>query len=350
MFPFLWKITDWAYDLDDLTTPDPLDVDPIDNPFDQRCKYCDENRGVICDPQLPYQMTQLSLTFDPTTLWIYPTYCVDTYIDNVSLIPTGYLEFPPGTCVDTDVYGGGAFWKRGADRFCSEGDIGGDAAWPYESQCSKYIDGNCFLDPNLNGVADCPDECDSSGNPIPALCDCGDASAANPLDVRGELFPEDVIDELIYGITSFFDDANIFLARGRANIAIDFTNWFNDWQAWIDPGPWALRGDLPSGPAFPLAFGDCYPWDHDYDPATPDQCQTEPGQLYVWLQNINAIHDELNEIKEASFEGIDCSHDPWCVPIAGCADVSAYEEVTFDVNGNGINGDLEDIIACLTFN
>lgn len=349
VFPFLWKITDWGYDLDDLTTPDPLDIDPIDDPYDQRCKWCSDLRGVVCDANLPYQMTQLVLPADPATLTIFPTYCVDSYIDNVSLAPTGYLEFPPGTCVDPDTFTGDAFWKRGADRFCSEGDIGGDAAWPYESQCPKYIDGNCFLDINRNGVADCPAECDSNGNPIPALCDCGDPSADDPLDVRGDLFPEDVLDEIIYGLTAFFDDANLLLNRSRSNLAIDFSTWFNDWQAWIDPGPWA-GASIPGGAGFPNPLPPCYPWDEDYDPSTPDQCQTEPGQLVYWLRNINAIHDELIEIKEQSFEGGDCSRDPWCVPIPGCADVSAYEELTFDINANGINGDLEDIIACLTFN
>ena len=351
VFPFLWKITTWGYDLDDLTTPDPTDVDPIDDPFDQRCKWCDENRGVVCDPRLPYQMVQLNLPFDPTTLTIYPTYCVDTYIDNVSLIPSGgSLEYPAATCVDPDTYAGNAFWKRGADRFCSEGDIGGDSAWPYESQCPKYTDGGCFLDPNGNGVADCPAECDTNGNAIPALCQCGDPSATDPLLVRGDLFPEDVLDELIYGLTAFFDDANAFLARGRANIAIDFENWFNDWQAWIDPGPWANQADVLGDPAYPNPYPDCYPWDTDYDPSTPDVCQSEPGQLYYWLRNINLIHDELIEIKETSHAGVNCNRDPWCVPIAGCADVSAFEEVTFDYNANGINGDVEDIIACLTFN
>lgn len=352
VFPFLWKITDWGYDIDDLTTADPLDVDPIDNPFDQRCKYCDDGRGVVCDPQLPYswQMVQISLPRDPLSLFIYPTYCVDTYIDNVSLNPTGALEFPPGTCVDPDTFTGNAFWKRGADRFCSEGDIGGDAAWPYESQCPKYTDGGCFLDPNRNGVADCPAECDDSGNAIPALCECGDQSAANPLDVAGELFPEDVLDDLIYAMTEFVDEANVLLARSRSNIAIDFENWFNDWQYWIDPGPWAGQADVLGDPAYPNPYPQCYPWDSDYDPTTADACQSRPGQLYIWLRNINAIHDELIQIKEQSHAGTTCAKDPWCVPTAGCGDVTAYEEVTFNANGDAIYGDLEDIIACLTFN
>ncbi|MGE0267839.1 MAG: hypothetical protein AB7S78_05235 [Candidatus Omnitrophota bacterium] len=344
IFPFLYMVSDWGFDLDDVITGG--SPEPVDNPNDQRCKWCDANRGVVCNPNLPYLMTQLDLVQNPLALTYQTSYCVDTDIDDVTLALTGSFEMSQDICADPYSYGGGPFWKRGADRFCSEGDIGGDTAWPYEGQCRKYYDGNCFLDPNRNGVADCPAECDSSNNPIPALCECGDPSAANPLDVAPALFPEDLLDDMVYDLTVFIAEANKLLGTSRAQLSQKFTEWFNDWQAWIDPGPLA-------GVTFPASapnpYGQCYPWDSDYDPVTANACQTQPGKLYIWHNNIELIKDELVNLRDQSFQGAACG-SPWCIPPRGCPGVSPYEEVTFDANGNGIDGDLEDIVACMNFN
>jgi len=343
VFPFLWKVSTWGFDLDDVITGSL--PEPVDDPNDQRCKWCDQGRGVVCNSNLPYEMVQLNLTQNPTTLNYQTSYCVDTDIDDVTLDLTGSFELDQDICADPTGYGGGPFWKRGSDRFCSEGDAGGDVAWPYEGQCNKYYDGNCFFDPNRNGVADCPAECDAANNPIPALCECGDPSAANPLDVVASLFPEDILDDLIYEMTTFIEETNSLLRTSRAQISSTFPTWFNDWQAWIDPGP--LAG-TPS-PTTGIVFGPCFPWDSDYDPLTPPVCQSTPGRIFIWHRNIEFIKDELIDLDNQSFQGAACG-SPWCIPPRGCPGVTAFEEVTFDANGNGTDGDLEDVISCLNFN
>ncbi len=332
VFPFLWKIHDWGTDLDSLDTVGTLVIgNPVYNPFDQRCKWCDSRAATLCSPNLPYEMNQLVLRNDPSTMTYDTSYCVETYVDDVTLALTGSFEIPVDTCAP-DPYAGGAFWKRGSDQFCSNGDIDGPSAWPYSGQCAKFLNGNCTTN--------------VSGTPEPSICECEDPTSTSPADTAAANFPEDILDEMIYNTHTFTREADSLLQYSRGQLASQFETWFENWQRWIDPGQGLANAASPGGTG---NFGNCYPYDWDNDPGTPDECQPFAGQLYLWLQALVDIRDELSALAVQSFQGSACATGPWCVPPRGCPDVSAYEELTFDFNGDGTDGQIEDVVACLNY-
>lgn len=336
VFPLLWKLHDWGFDLDQLNTTGPvLPSTPVHDPFDQRCKWCDARGGTTCNLYLPYQMTQLLLRNDAITQSYDTSYCVDTYVDDVTLSITGSLEIDADTCYPSN-YAGGPFWKRGADRFCSPGDISPDTSWPYDTSCAKYLNGNCTV--NVSGDVEA------------SICECEDPTSSSPADTAAINFPEDPLDEIIYNVHLLAEDYHRLASYSPGQLASRFENWFEEWQRWIDPGQ-----PLSGAPSVSLGsngiidnYATCYPYDWDNNGGA-DECQPESGQLYLWHQTIQSIIDEFTALLEQPFVGAACG-DPWCIPPRGCPEVSQYEELTFDVNLDGIDGTLEDVIACLNFN
>ncbi len=331
IFPFFYKAADWALALTDRI--------PLANR--EHCYWSDYNPLNGSDPDCPagplsaeLAALQLNLPINPAAL----TYNKNLYVDDVNdnqagrpplapdkVVPPANVLASSGVCAQnalTDVTVDG-FWKRGGDRFCSaalDTSLPAKPNYPYATQCAKN-------NPSLSAGDPCPD----------GDCLCGETSTggdvANPIN-----FPDDVLDNLIYGLGDFIEWAQGLLAQGPSALATDFVYWYPDAAAWIEPGTVAssaVRGT------------DCF-----------DQtCQEEDGYLVRWLKEINMMINRLEKFRTVSYEGT-CDQ-VWCVPPSWCPAVQPDEAATFDSNdidnngtpdGNGIPGDIEDVIACLDHN
>lgn len=265
-------------------------------------------------------------------------------------------------------------WKRGIDRFCS-------TTYPYNTGCTKH---SVCVDTATGEDGDVTEE--------ERDCFCGEDAS-----VSKELFPEDFLDDLYYGIPEFLDWAVTFLssAEGQAgHMHKTIAEWYDDEIAkWIEP-----PCILPEGETCVPFCGDpacklCGGTKDKKDKATCDPSQPEvimhaccpgsvsksgtPGILYQWRDDLKWLHDQLYSWMYTSYQGAgDCTgtNAVWCVPRATAATVfNEYginecpgvthnipatattaeikrEVSTFDVNGNGVRGDLEDVVACLDWN
>lgn len=317
IFPFFYKAADWALDLRDRSPGVSRD----------HCYWSDYTNGyenpLLCPGGLllPAELAarKLNLPRNPVTL----TYNRNPYVDNVDnniagnpplapdkVIPPPKVLASSGVCAQnalTDPIGVDGFWKRGGDRFCSAAvDAFGRPNYPYATQCAKN-------NPSLSAGSPCPD----------GDCLCGETSsggdAANPIN-----FPDDVLDNLIYGLGDFIAWAQGLLAQGPSALAMDFVYWYPDAAAWIEPGTVAssaVRGT------------DCF-----------DQtCQKEDGYLVRWLKEIKMMINRLEAFRTTSYVGSGCDQ-VWCVPPGWCPAVQLDEAATFG------NGNIEGVIACLDHN
>ena len=344
VFPFFYKIVDWGVNLDPAALV-------INNPANPQCNWCDAGApgGTACDLALqPTEIPQLNLPIDPAdpSLVYNKTYCVDgtnpnpgnppLAVDLVRLpdpadliIPwaagIGKIEADIDQCAQNAVgdpnYG---FWKRGGDRFCSNTPPDG---WPYWGECPKY--GSCpeVIDPD-------------TGETVDPGCACGEARA-----MTADNWPDDLPDDLVYGLNFFANWAKELLAGDAALLGKEFKNWYPEAAQWIEPGQ--SNVPIPINDPSCTSTACCY------------VCDAEDGALYKWYQAIREMKNRLQAWRDTSFAGTQC-REVWCVPPAGCPGVPAGEAATFDNNDtngdgipdgpNGIRGDFEDVVNCLNWN
>jgi hypothetical protein len=332
IFPFFQKIKDWGVELKKET-----DYDFAAKP--RECHWCDSRAG-NCTPctsvtegphDHPREIPQLILPLNPGNPadgLIYNTsYFVDgldnpvdlanpanppTAVDMVSL--PGNILAADNVCAQYSLYPApqaGGFWKEGGDRYCSGPDDTpndpNDTVWPYFENCPKFQGASC---------------------PIEG-CSCLEGDATQ--------FPDDAVDDLIYGIRDFIEFAKEFLRQAESDLvafSAKFQDWYPELARWIEPqSPPASRDSA-------LACFSCNLTD-------PNE-----GALWVWLKEMTEIFNRLTAWVETSYEGNACG-DVWCVPPQSdlsCRAVPDDEIVMFDANRNGTNGEIEDIVDCLDYN
>jgi len=103
-------------------------------------------------------------------------------------------------------------------------------------------------------------------------------------------------------------------------LASNFAVWYPDVALWIEPANKI---------------------DHDDDPAE--------GYLHVFLAEMIEMRDRIEGWLAKDYVG-SSNEEVWCVPPASNSLVQPDESATFDSNGNGVIGDIEDIVACLDHN
>jgi len=347
IYPFFYKMNDWGVDLAEVRT----NLFDLPEPTDSReCHWCDV-RGADCRtcdglPPHPHplEIPPLVLPLDPDPLspdgLIYnTTYFVDGIgnpvdtdpnkagnpplaVDRVTIPLPGNIiaedEDPP-VCAQDTLYpppgSADGFWREGGDRFCSP-------TAPYYLECPKG------------------ESCD--------------------LAEDKELFPDDAVDDLVYELANFIDWARRLLANAQTDmqaLSDDFPNWYPEAAIWIEPE------GTPPGPKRSVPCYLC-------DLKLPDEDETKlpEGILYIWLDEMTVMRDRIlgwiNNYNDATdvnegYLGGSCTstNDPlvpavWCVPDAGlaCPEVPPDEAATFDSNRNDVQGDVEDIVACLNYN
>ena len=337
VFPFFYKVADWKVNLDTTAiTGEPFDLPNKPN----QCHWCDPREFAIgpCPGGQPPEIPQLVLDAanPPSGAVFNTTLCVDGISTNVPGYPplaVDMVKLPDPAVVPfvgnpsigrviadddqcaQDVAGdpNTGFWKRGGDRFCSPG---GDA-WPYYGNgCSKW--GTCDIN-----TEDCA---------------CGDAGTA-PADS----WPDDMLDGLVYGSNEFILWAEDILGKSSAYLVREFKNWYPSAAEWIEEG--TLSGANNAAACTQCCF----------------VCAEEDGGLWFWYKEIREMRSRLQAWRDTSFApGAGACRQVWCIPaedsdpgtpgIQPCPGIPAPEETTFDSNGNGIWGDIQDIVACVNWN
>jgi len=337
VYPYFYKIEDWGVDLR-------LSTNPATNPFafkDEYCYWCaiqDQAGNPIPSPTAPCndckvvspnidrsaeERTQLVLPRNPSLSQDKLKYDLKPWVnstnDNVFGIPpfasdkiglTSKLSANSGDCAQQVLKNPGVkgFWKRGGDMYCSKD-------WPYEGNCAKHQHGMCTEeDPEDPAVIYNLD------------CDC------SSVHTDPALFQEDIVDDLRKDIAGFLSWAEAVFLMDGINLTGEFTNWYDEGAYWFEPVP-------------------------DADPPTNCFiCEPEGGKLWDMLDKIEFINDVFTKWKNTSYQSLSCD-EVWCVPKNGCPGVSNAENGTltnpyepFDYNGNGIPGDMEDVISCLNYN
>jgi len=320
VFPFFNKILDWGVDLDK--------IDTADHP--NECHWCDVGGGSACPGDQPLEIEQLDLSqagVDLAELKYNTSYCVDGSGNNTSGNPPvaadkvavlkGILA-GEDTCAqnilenpDED-----GFWKKGADRFCNLGDV--EDQWPYYGNCAKQTK---FVCENKS----------KEGKTYESDCTCEEIKKQDTDAIKD--WPEDPLDDIVYGLPEFIEWAEYIVKQNRATMSQNIGLWYKTAAKWIEP-------KLPKGKTKKEARkdGDCY------------SCNEEDGTLIVWQNEIKEMKERLEAWRDTSYAGTTCT-EVWCVPSSdSCEGVTSDEAATFDSNGNGIRGDLEDVAACLDWN
>ena len=325
VFPFFYKFAHWGVSLNA--------VNPLLNP--DECHWCDI-RDVVgcvaCASDHPKEMPQLDLPHDVTDLDYNITYFVDGSTTPIpdplrtpswpplapdNVVPTSGIVAQDTACAQQAFTSGNpalGFWKPGGDRFCS-------ASWPYFDNCPKHGGGVCSepIPPELGGGS------------IPVSCNCSDAGAPS-----ADNFPDDILDDLVYGLPEFVEWGQNLIEGYRLNPAVvsgEFEEWYQDAAMWIEPGT------ADSGA---VRLTDCY------------VCNAEDGAVVAWNKEIQSMISRLEVFLDnggSGYTGSDCQ-EVWCVPpgVSSCPDVPDEEKATFDTNSNGVQGDLEDVVECLNYN
>ena len=177
---------------------------------------------------------------------------------------------------------------------------------------------------------------DGSNQTVPADCACGDVGALAPAN-----WPEDVLEDVYYGLTEFLRFGTTQLMKDRTDLVNNFDSWYGELAMWIEPlNPPADRTTVPA----------CYN-------CSGTATEAAEGILWQWRDALAEIRDRLNllSVSHVAQAGNLCGN-AWCVPMPACATfVGAHEEHdkeenTFDSNSNGVIGDIEDVAACLNYN
>ncbi len=340
--PFFYKVSDWKVDLTGLPETPFTTLPNLYDPKRYECHWCTVNRvvGVAdeCPVDQPAEILQLVLP-NPSGLSYNTTQCVDgtdrnvlgnppLAVDRVTL-PTGILAADNECAQDAfdNLSLGLGFWKRGADDFCS-------TAYPYGSNCDKHKSASGWCTGASGSLENC--ECSTSG--------------------KSESWPDGFLDDSYYGIYDFFNDTYDIRTQNINELAGNFVVWYPTAAEWIEPP----NTPLPH-PSVGYSGGNiCY------------VCDSEQGYLWRGRDNIGTMMSRLADFGgfgSNNYSGSLCDAtvdgDPgavWCVPpvvpsnpensygLDECRSVTVSEAATFDTNSNGIRGDLEDVVACLTWN
>src|SRR6185503_3600689 len=166
------------------------------------------------------------------------------------------------------------FWKSGADRYCS-------TDWPYEASCPKHGVG-CM-------------ETDGMGGSFPRDCRCGEPGAQ-----AGDQWPDDPLDDVVYGLSDFLEIAlqllpprggTITLADRAAQLVRTFDQWYPAIADFIEPGLYS--GAVPNV--------DCF------------ICKQEDGYLHQWALNLENMSQRLTDWLDEGYWGSSCT-EVWCMP------------------------------------
>lgn len=308
VYPFFYKISDWGTEL--------ALTDPVS--FQEHCYWVDDRDptlGPICaGVALEQELTQSKINNfpiphdvadpDPFLRPVYnTTFVVDgsnpptagptdppLHVDKVAL--PGNILAQGSECAQIAHTANTGFWKRGVDRHCTNGDFP-TTEWPYNNNCPKHQAGSCTV-PDGTGT----------GGTISVDCDCLTSSAGT------NVFNEDIIDDLVYEIPLFLKWSTTVLSLTPQQQILSFRHWYSLALSWLEPGV---------------------------------------GKIHEWQAKMDYVIAQLEGWRDTSFEGADC-YEAWCVPPSGCAEVPPEEAATFDANGNGTPGDIEDVVACLNHN
>ena len=330
IFSFFYKAADWGIDLNSLN---------ISDHFGEHCFWYDVNREPSCGPvALPFELRGIKSSYfplpndpadlsDPTNVVYNTEPFVDGTGSNVPGNPplaVDKITFPTNIlsaanqCAQYVFYplvkANNGFWKKGGDRFCAQ--PAPPDQWPYFGICPAKF-GLCKEDDGLGGEIDRP-------------CACGEPGATPP-GAPDPYWPDDPLDDVIYGMPEFFDWAITTIFPIPANdLTNNFDQWYPEAALWIEPGTEndsvaALRG----GVARPGI--DCY------------SCNKRSGTLWIWLVELIQVRDRLQKWLENKYVGDTCE-EVWCVPDDTCPLVKADEKATFGT------GTIEDVINCLEHN
>ena len=135
-------------------------------------------------------------------------------------------------------------------------------------------------------------------------------------------FDEDVLDDIVGGLREFAGIGQQILSQENATLLRTFDIWYPFIASWLEPKVNTQKDN-------------CY------------LCKNEEkeGYLYILHNKIAFVLDRLTQWRDTSY----VSDDAWCVP-EGVDEEIEGEKATFDSNNNGIRGDMEDVVACLSWN
>jgi hypothetical protein len=352
IFPYLHHITYWGVDLRSL--------DPSASNR-EHCYWYDQAQGYdyYCDPAgYPYlardiQEKPLLLPLDPEKLLYQKNRYVDSRDDNVSgnpplavdaviapddqSAPSLTILAPPDTCPYADQSQG--YWKKGADRYCSPGDLAdGQAVWPYNSSCPKHYTSGDFYTHGTKcftpgGVSSEPD--------IEVDCDCVEV----PADKK-ELWHDDALDEIDTGLREFTGLAEAFLYETDFRALADtFESWYVDFATWIERKDLTAEGCPASEKWCNEKCYHCGEQLKGIDAAGGGEPRW--GLLQELALRAHKFINRLEEYGETSF----VSNNAWCVPESGSSEYNkapAEEQTLFsDAEGYGRMGNVR---ACLDYN
>ena len=328
IFPFFYMMADWGVGLKTLSY------------LEEECHWCDPDilPAFACTMTLPTQLEPVlslpvSTQAEMDNIDFSGTGCVDSSnasgeVGNPPLVADGVPRLdsvltPDNLCAQA--VGG---WKRGADRFCS-------LEWPYADHCPKHGNGAC-------------NDFDDEGNVLPWDCACGESGSAD-----AAFFPEDPLDEVVYGMPQFFEYAERIIALARDDMVkfkMNFDLWYRETAQWIE-SPCPVPPCAASTALDPDPDGGKFVYWRDnllrFFTAVSEWITPPDGSKYV---SDGCVVSTLNPEADNAF---------WCVPPARgslnkyglfeCPGVNPDEVKTFDISSDG-RGDLEDVIECLDWN
>ena len=297
-YSLFYKLADWG---PDLSTP------PAQGAKPEQCHWCDPQSGCKVPANQPLEIRPLSLSPSPGTY--SGGWCVDqknvkgqekpVKPDNIGNFVRLTIN-TNSTCANDSSDINRPLWKRGGDRFCN-------TLWPYAVRCGKHN-------------STCPSDPDN--------CVCSDASAA--------LWPDDTLDDMVYGMGEFIQWADLLIKQYDAD-PVNMTNTVRDWYPsvadWIEPqGSYSARGS--------------------------------DGGLIVWMKELQQWRDALDTWLDTDYQGTSWG-DVWCYPdITERHTAANPNSAKYMPDGefNAINAVLKDIgnvpgvknmdavVACLNWN
>ncbi len=337
IFPFFYKLRDWGTDI--------ATVDITKYPehcywYDKRTNPCVET-GPIINQQPGGLRFQLELPLDPSdpTLVYNKTGYVDPINVGGVILKPDAIDVPSTNnskhssqgilgledeCAQriSPLYPEPSlkgFWKPGGDRFCQPPenpppDPDGQN-WPYFGRCAKSggVANKCKLPASFvdtDGDGDIDD--DDKEEDVYQECYCGHPDWTTD----GTQYPDDALDDLVYGISDFLDVTRILFRKWESNktrLAVNLKFWYPDIAEWIEPKEGA---------------GTCFICDPEVQ-----------GQLWDGRDSIRELISRFENWRDASY----FDNDVWCMP-SGDPKVMYDEIVTFG------RGALQDVVNCLTHN
>lgn len=314
IFPLMHHFSEWGMSLTNLNP---------DLGLGEHCYWFDHRyapgSGCQGKPYLPNMVVDhpLTLPVNPGDLRYETSTSVDSVNANVSGRPPvasdvviGYDDFrveqglsivPLKAADDSCALNSpdNGLWKRGADRYCSQGDgaLGYEAEYPYNANCPRNY---------TSGKSPSGTKCSEDG--IPVDCDCDEVP-----DEKKVLWHDDSLDDIGMQIRTFIDIAQeLFSQTDMRTLVYVFDDWYDELAPWIE---------------------------------TPDNhtvYSADFGRPYI-LYNIRNLVDKLREGLSTYRDAQFASNEAWCVPL-NCPECSPQESATFGA------GQISNVIACLDYN